>query len=77
MTRTEAAEIVREARDELIEVIDKLKVVASATDDKFFETYIVDQLTVLATRDHDFLGGGANLDDWIDKIESGNDAAAE
>lgn len=67
--------MIAELRDQLLDAKINLRVAIAAieyyvreTDDRHAEAYILDQLKILAGRDHGFLAGDANLDDLIDGL---------
>lgn len=51
--------------------------VAKDTNDDHARAYFVDQLTILATRDHGFLSRDFNIDSWIDRLERGEEDGEE
>ncbi len=73
----EPADRVRTAQALIQAAIGILHTVARETDDRNAEAYVVDHLRILAGSGHGFLDGSLNLDDWIDRLEDGDDDADE
>jgi len=85
MSKQELVDLVKEAQEKLFEVIELLDGYVKETDDGNASAYIVDHLSIIASRDHGFCSHDLNLDDIVDRIESeleddedeGRDAVAE
>ena len=57
-----------EAQEHLNEAIGLLEDYVRQTQDYYAETYLVDQLKIMAGRDHGFLAGDLNIDDLIEQL---------
>jgi hypothetical protein len=71
--KAEPADRVRTAQALVQAAIGILHTVARETGDRNAEAYVVDHLCILAAAGHGFLDGSMNLDDWIDRLEGGED----
>lgn len=60
-------ELVEQAQEKLKEVIKLLE--AACIDDGNAQAYIIDNLKIICSRDHDFLSHDLNLDDLIERYE--------
>ena len=58
-----------EAKYHLRDAISLIANYVTQTGDHEAEAYIVDQLKIIAGRDHDFLAGDLNLDDLLERLD--------
>ena len=70
MSKQELVDLVKEAQEKLLEVIELLDGYVKETDDGNASAYIVDHLSIIASRDHGFCSSDLNLDDIVDRIEN-------
>jgi len=54
-------------------VVELAEEVADATDDDNARAYFVDHLKIKASADHGFLSWEFNIDEWIERLENGED----
>jgi hypothetical protein len=72
-----AVDRVRTAQALIQAAIDVLQDVVRETKDDNAEAYVVDHLRILAARGHGFLDRSMNIDDWIDRLENGDEGEDE
>ena len=73
MTTTQLRDLLYDAQAELFNAIEHLERYVRDTDDREAESYIVEQLKIIASRDHGFLAGDLNLDDLMERLDEEDD----